>query len=276
MVIGVTSLAGPNVGVVTTATERFREMVERDESDIALDEAALLIAAHAHPDLDVDAHLTELDVLAAGCSEPGMEPWRRHLFVDVGFAGDLSRYGDPESSLLDDAIRSHSGLPITLSVLAMEVARRLDLDTFGVGMPSHFLVGVRDGGEVLYVDAFNGGQVLDRQGCARLFAGMNIGAAFEDSFLDPVGPRLILGRMLANLKAAYARRNNLAALRWVTDLRLAIPGAPPIERRYRARLLAASGRFDEAANELEDLADVLPDDVDTLTAEAFTYWSRLN
>src|SRR5436305_15199638 len=101
-------------------TSRFTELVQGPEDRLALDAAALLIAAHAHPALDLDTELARLDDLAAGIREPTLDGWRRHLFVDLGFTGNVHRYYDPANSFLDDVMRRRKGLPITLSVLGME------------------------------------------------------------------------------------------------------------------------------------------------------------
>src|ERR687885_2626468 len=150
-------------------TARFTELVQGPEDDLPLDEAALLIAAHAQPDLDVEVELAALDGLAAGVDRT-LDGWRRHLFVDLGFSGNVKRYYDPANSFLNEVVRRRRGLPITLSVLGMEVGRRLGLRLEGVGMPGHFLL--RHGPDV-YVDPFDGGRVLDRAGCVERFRAVN-------------------------------------------------------------------------------------------------------
>lgn len=257
-------------------TARFAELVQRPESDIPLDEAAFLIAAHAYPDLDLGAELAQLDDLAAGCPRPGFEGWRVYLFEDLGFSGDVEHYYDPANSFLNEVIRRRVGLPITLSVLGLELGRRLGVPLVGVGMPGHFLLQHR-GDPPVWVDPFAHGRVLDRDGCEERFRLVN-GARtpFLDSYLEPVGPRDILGRMLANLKSIYASRGNLEALAWVFALRLSIPGTPPLERRDLARVLGSTGQFLEAAAALEGLAEVLPAQADSLRAEAVALRARLN
>jgi regulator of sirC expression with transglutaminase-like and TPR domain len=255
-------------------TARFTALVQGPEDELALDEAALLIAAHAEPGLDVGAELALLDGLAAGIPERSLDGWRRHLFVDLGFSGDVARYYDPANSFLNEVVRRRRGLPITLSVLGMEVGRRVGLRLEGVGMPGHFLL--RHGPEA-FVDPFEAGRLLDRAGCVERFRAVNgARAAFRPSYLDPVGPRAILARMLNNLKSVYAARGEVAALSWVFDLRMAVPGASPLEGREWAGVLGATGRFVEAADELEALAHLLPDDEEALLAEALALRARLN
>jgi len=255
-------------------TIRFAELVQGPEDALRLDEGALLIAAHAQPSLDVGAELAVLDGLAAEIPERTLDAWRRHLFVDLGFSGNVKRYYDPGNSFLNEVVRRRRGLPITLSVLGMEVGRRVGLRLEGVGMPGHFLL--RYGTDV-YVDPFDAGRVLDRDGCVERFRAVNgARAAFRPAYLDPVGPRSILARILNNLKAVYTGRGDVAALTWVFDLRRALPDATPLEDREWARVLGATGRFNEAAEALEALVDLLPEHGEALLSEAFAFRSRLN
>jgi regulator of sirC expression with transglutaminase-like and TPR domain len=255
-------------------TTRFTELVQGPPDELALDEAALLIAAHARPDLDVAAELSQLDRLAAGIPDRTLDEWRRHLFVDLGFSGDVASYYDPSNSFLDQVVRRRRGLPITLSVLGMEVGRRVGLRFEGVGLPGHFLL--RHGAGA-YVDPFDGGRVLDRAGCVERFRAVNgARAPFLPSYLDPVSPHAILARMLNNLKSVYAGRGDVAALSWVYDLRAALPGTSPGEAREWAEVLGATGRFIEGAERLEELAEDLPDEEESLLAEARALRARLN
>jgi len=255
-------------------TTRFTELVHVPEDDLALDEAALLIAAHAHPGLDLAAELAKLDELAAGVGDRTLDGWRRHLFVELGFSGNVHRYYDPANSFLDDVIRRRKGLPITLSVLGMEVGRRVGLRLEGVGMPGHFLL--RNGPDA-YVDPFDQGRLLDRADCVERFRDLHgPSVPFLPAFLETVGPLAILGRILNNLKSVYTGRGDIVALSWVFDLRMALPGASPLERREWARVLAATGRFLEAAGQMEDLVDLVPEQEEALLSEAFAFRSRLN
>ncbi len=259
------------------ANARFAELVQLPEAALPLDRACLLIAAHAYPDLDVEAELARLDDLAEGCPEPTFEGLRRHLFDDLGFNGEVEHYYDPANSFLNEVLRRRVGLPITLSVVCLEVGRRLGLELAGVGMPGHFLVQYEDAGGRLWMDPFARGRLLDRAACEERFHLVN-GAStpFLESYLDPVGPRAIVGRILSNLKSIYASRGNYEALSWVYALRLAIPGTPVLERRELARLLGSTGQFIEAAETLEELVDAVPNQADALLAEAQALRARLN
>ncbi len=264
------------------ATEQFVALVGQPEDRLPLDEGCLLIAAHAQPSSDpvrvVEQGRAELDALAAGCDGGALDDVLDHLFGTVGFHGNRARYDDPRNSYLDEVLARRTGIPITLSIVVIEVARRVGLSLSPVGMPGHFLVGA---GQGQYVDAFEHGHVLDVDGCRRRFAELAGEAApWSPQLLAPVGPRAVLARVLANLRRVFGDAGDLRNLDWALALRSAIPGAPPADRAERANVLAALGRFDEAASELEH---VTPDDaldagfaVAELRARAARWRARLN
>ncbi len=227
--------------------ERFGELVAGPESAIPLDEAALLIAAADHP-VDVAAELDALDALADGFADAATDPrsLAGALFVDGGFAGNALDYGDPRNSYLDEVRRRRLGIPITLSVVMIEVGRRLGIPLVGIGMPGHFLVGVgvgpgvgggagagghggvHDGG--VYFDPFHGGDCFDHAGARARFERLHPGAPFVDRYLEPVGTRAVLARMLANLVTAHLARDPLRAVAPLR-LRLGLPDLAPADRR---------------------------------------------
>jgi len=235
-------------------TDRFAELLARPEAEIALDEAALLIAAHAHPDLDVSARLGQLDELATKAAGLTARELATELFVVEGFAGNTSDYADPRNSYLDDVLDRRLGIPITLSVVMLDVGRRCGLQLHGVGMPGHFIVG---GGAGEWFDPFHGGARLDLASCAELFARTHAGAQFRPQFLMPVGPRAIVERMLANLAHTLMQRDPAAVI-WVTRLQLRVPGITLSRRGDLAGLLGRLGQYTEAARELDLLARSLP------------------
>lgn len=239
---------------VEDPTTRFAELLAGPEHALAPGEAALLIAAHAHPGLDVATWIGEFDDLADQApSEPA--GLARHLFVDLGFAGNRVDYGDPRNSYLDDVLTRRLGIPITLSVVMIEVGRRVGVTVEGVGMPGHFLVRTpAEGRPLRYFDPFDNGVELTREGCEARFAELHPGAAFEPGFLDPVGSRAIVTRMLANLEQTLIAREPSAVV-WVTRLRLLVPGLTPPMRRQLAARLGSLGAFSAAADVLDELAD---------------------
>jgi regulator of sirC expression with transglutaminase-like and TPR domain len=245
------------VGVVESSrdvTDRFAELVRGPESECRLDLGALLIAAHARRDLDVDEQLVRLDKLAAGCGEPTLDGLTRHLFQEEDLQGDIEEYSHPRNSLLDSVLDRRRGIPITLSIIVLEVGRRVGVPLEGIGMPGHFLV--RDKvDEDVFVDPFWRVR-LDRAGCEKLFRALHgPSAQLEDRFLEPVGNRAILARMLTNLRRSFAGVGDRTGALWAQCLRVLVPGATAEDRRELAALLAANGRFDAAAEELDAIAD---------------------
>ena len=234
--------------------DRFARLVQGPESDLPLDEAALLLATCVRP-VDVDDGMARLDDLAGGCRGRDIDGVSAHLFVELGFAGDTADYADPRNSFLDDVMTRRRGIPITLSVLMMEVGRRIDVDVLGVGMPGHFLV--RDGRRPdVFFDPFHAGARLDATGAQARFRAVRGDERFRPEFLEPVGPRAILSRMLANLQHSFLTRQAGAAVP-VARMRLAIPGLATSDRYQLATLLGSLGHYDEAAAVLERLADNL-------------------
>jgi regulator of sirC expression with transglutaminase-like and TPR domain len=258
-------------------TIRFTALLALPEADFPLDEGAFLVAAHAHPGIDVDGWLVRLDEIASRCVARRTPAALAHaLFVDEGFAGNVEDYSDPRNSLLDEVVDRRLGIPITLSIVMIEVARRIGLGLHGVGMPGHFLVGVDDD-PTAFVDPFHGGRILDVEGCREVFASLHgPEVAFSPTFLAPTGPRAILLRVLNNLQGAYLARSAVEAV-WAARLRLRFAELPAGERRQTAALLGSLGRFAEAATALEALAgDLEGPSAATVTAEARALRAREN
>ncbi len=248
------------------------------EADLPLDEAALLIAAHANPDLDVPAQLQRLDGVAARVGQPDAPAVCRVLFEDLGLTGDREGYDNPLNSYLDQVLDRRLGIPISLSLLLIEVGRRCGVELEGVGMPGHFLVRDPTAPQLL-IDAFNGGQRLDPPACERLLrTATGSQAGLTPSMLAPTGPRAILARMLANLDRSFERRADYRSLLWVSRLRLRIPELPSGDRVHLSARLGTLGRFDDAADVLDDLAEVQTAEevAARLRSEAVSLRARLN
>ena len=261
------------------ATDRFARLVRgpASELEVNLDTGALLIAAHARPSLDVDHYRRRLDELAQSCDEAVLAEVTNRLFGIEGFRGNDADYYDPRNSYLDEVLDRRVGIPITLSVVLMEVARRVGVELQGVSMPGHFLVRLA-GEPPILLDPFEGGRLLSEAECeARFQAVQGPEAPFDPGYLEPVGTIAILARMLNNLRTIHLQRQDSASLEWVLRLRGLLPGATLGERSERAGVLAALTRFDEAATLLEDLACEAPDEQATaMTAKARALRARLN
>ena len=205
--------------------DRFAAIVAGPEAEIDLGEAALFIAAQARGGLEVDEWLERLETMARGCPESTVDGLLHYLFVELGFRGNREEYDDPRNSFFDQVIERRLGIPITLSLLAMEVGRRADVPLVGIGMPGHFLVRAEDQKDVL-IDVFEGGRLIDRAGCEAILRRI-YGAAVvvTPAMLEPVGPRAVLARILANLYQIYVTRRDASNVAWVVAMQLAIPGA---------------------------------------------------
>lgn len=218
-------------------TERtFRQELQRDTINIP--RAALQFAKEiAYPELDVDQYLAQLDQLAATARReiPGAGSIRaqaralsRLLFEEIGFKGNVDAYGDPRNSYLNEVLNRQLGIPITLSVIYIAVARRLDLPAVGVGLPGHFIVRIQDPKGEWYLDPFNGGDRLSVGDCARLVQDTTgYEGAFNMAWLEPADRYDILARMLNNLKIVYVQHENWSqAIKVTQHLRLVQPDNP--------------------------------------------------
>jgi len=232
----------------------FAAIAALPDDRIDVVEAALWIAAEARPQLDVAHYRNKLVELAnralqrfaaARGTPDHVAQLTRFLHDDERLRGNEADYYDPRNSWLCDVLDRGLGIPITLSIVWVDVARRLGLRAAGIGFPGHFLVQVatEDGSEIL-VDAFHG-RLLDLHDCAALLArSAGSGAPLDPALLRPAQPRETLVRLLRNLKYAHAQRDELeAALACCERLLLLIPGEPSelhdrdlLQREFRARI----------------------------------------
>ena len=261
------------------ATLRFIEEVERGEA-MRLDVAAMAIAAHAYPGLDIDEQLVALDRIARhpDLHAPGTDATvlAAHLFSGDRFLGNTAAYDDPRNSYLNDVLARHLGIPITLVAVMMEVGRRVGVPVVGVGMPGHFLA--RDGRDPdAFFDPFTGPTRMDDAACRDRFRSIaGAGAPWHPAFLAPVGPSEIVIRMLTNLQQGAVARRSAEGV-WSARLRLLVPELPGPERRRSANVLGGFGRYTEAARALDALAATLPDDeAVVVTREADGWRARAN
>jgi len=189
--------------------------------DATLDEMTLLLSKALQPELDVLGVMTELDVLAADCPTPTRDGVMRFLRDDAGFTGDVVEYHRWENSSLDHVIARRRGMPITLAVVSIEVARRVGVSLAGVGLPGHFLVGDPDDHN-WFSDPFHGRTDLSRDDCRNLLVRLGV-QRWSNSFLETVPPRLVVARILNNLKASCERRDDGLRLAIVMQARQALP-----------------------------------------------------
>ncbi|MFF1596282.1 tetratricopeptide repeat protein [Streptomyces mirabilis] len=243
---------------------RFAEEARSERPDLAA--LCLLIGAAADGALDeagTDAAQIELDRLAGQLPfrPGGALSWATALAELLGgrcgFRGSPGDYQRLESSLLHAVLRRRRGLPILLSVVWMEVARRAGAPVYGVALPGHFVVGFGPAEQQVLADPFDGGRVLSGSDAELLVQGAT-GAPLDPSMLVPAPPLDVVVRILNNVRAwAAARPERSDVGLWAVELALLLPSHPARLRYERAQLLVQRGEFLEGAAELEAYAEVV-------------------
>lgn len=236
----------------------FGRLATASDAEVDLAAAALAVAQVEHPALVPDEHLRRLDGLAAASAADTGPPRRRlerlvsFLFDEQGFRGNADHYYDPRNSCLNDVLDRRLGIPITLSVLTIEVGRRVGLSISGVGLPGHFIVAADIGGEPRYLDPFHGGATLSEDTAADV-ASRAVGrpVRLEPGHWTPCSKRQIVVRMLRNLKTIYAREQCWERALAVVDRLLAVDADAPTHVRDRGTVLVRLGRLHEGAAEWE-------------------------
>ncbi len=226
--------------------------VSRADCDIDLARAALLVARGEYPDLDIGAYFGRLAALAKGAAPARrtadplerLHRLREYLFEELGFTGNAKDYYDPRNSYLNEVLERRLGIPITLSLVLIEVGERLGLQMEGIGLPGHFITGARVGGEQVLLDPFNGGALLTGEACGDLVA-RALGRPVEltaEQFV-PLTKRQFLGRVLANLKQIYWRRQAWQKVVSVIDRLLVVTPEAAAEWRDRGVAWSRLGEF---------------------------------
>lgn len=222
--------------------QRFAEVIRPPETELRLDIAALLLGEWDEGEVDVPFYVRALDRLAEQALEARDELQDRSfasaravtrvLFVERGFRGNTEDYYDPRNSFLHQVLDRRVGIPISLSVLYLEVARRIGLTVSGVGFPGHFLIRAHDGDRAVVIDPFNGGAVLGKDDLqALLVRAVGPEAKLDPAHLAPVSKPAILTRMLVNLAGVYGKRGDLfRSLEVLERLHLLDAGNSKIER----------------------------------------------
>ncbi|MFI2346827.1 tetratricopeptide repeat protein [Streptomyces sp. NPDC019443] len=264
----------PPAGGPADRRRLFAEEARSGRPDLAM--LCLLLGAEADPSVDeaaLDAAQIELDRLAGllpfGLTRP--REWASALADLLGgrcdFRGTPGDYQRLESSLLHEVLRRRRGLPILLSVVWIEVARRAGAPVYGVALPGHFVVGFGDPHEQVLVDPFAGGRLLTGPDAELLVAGAT-GAPLDPSMLSPADPLDVVVRILNNIRAWAATRPEQSDVAlWAVDLSLLLPSHPARLRYERAQLLVQRGEFAMGAAELDAYADVVAA-VDQTAADA--------
>lgn len=245
--------------------DQLRRLGDLDQEEQLL-QGALLIAKLDHPDLDVDAYRARIDEMSEeiqallpeqNTATQRREAMHRYLFQQNGFHGSRSEYYHAANSHLNRVIDDREGLPITMSILYMELGRRLELRIEGVGLPGHFVANhVISDSENQLVDVFERGQLLAREDAERIVA-MHAGRALRNSDLRASTDIEILTRVLNNLIGIAGRKNDGESMLRYCDAMVAINPEETRFRLMRAQLRGMTGRIKLA---LEDVDSLLEDD----------------
>ncbi|HEX6439358.1 MAG TPA: tetratricopeptide repeat protein [Candidatus Binatia bacterium] len=246
----------------------FREAIDCAEDQIDLGRAALAIATQEYPDLKIDDCLSQLDQLGQAVElRMGDEknPYRiiaalnTVLFKEQGFQGNHSEYYDPKNSFLNDVIIRKKGIPISLSVIYMEVARRVGLTLEGVGFPGHFLVKYHEGDIEILIDVFNDGEIRAREDLDQMLQQLYRGqVSYQPGFVATLGKRDILRRMLNNLKWIYLERGEPLKTLSVLDQLVILDPSAASEIRDRGLLYITLECYAQALDDLESYLRLAP------------------
>jgi regulator of sirC expression with transglutaminase-like and TPR domain len=263
----------------------FRDYARSNDDGLDLLTGALLIARDAHPGLDLTEQRARLDELARpleGRGISGLPPTVQarllsdYLYVVCGFHGAKADYYEPRNSFLNEVLDRKTGIPITLAVVYIEVAKRLGVAALGVGFPGHFLVrlGASPGdpsaerNEPVMVDPFHQGRLLDADALGGLLRRANVRAPLSSEMLTPARTRHIVARMLMNLRGIYTARGDGARLLLTLDRLIDLLPDLSSELLERAKLYEQLGAPGAALADYERYLSVEPDGADVASARA--------
>ena len=251
----------------------FAELLGCDDARIDLARACLMIAQDAYPQLELERYLGEIERMALRLRgrlpqdegpEERIVALNQFLFEDLGYWGNAEDYYDPRNSYLNEVIDRKTGIPLTLSILYMEVGRRIGLPLQGVSFPGHFLVRLRLRAGMLVLDPFSGGapqseselrQRLQRVIPEGVADNVPVAELPLDQFLEPASNRQILARMLRNLKGIYRERHKLESMLDVLNRMLVVSPDAHAELRDRGIVYQRLECYRAALKDLSDYAE---------------------
>ena len=251
---------------------QLQAILSSPEQQIDLGAAALTVARLEYPDLDVARYVAKLDHFSASAARRltvGAPPLQLiqalngFLFDEKGFRGDSGDYYDPRNSCLNEVMDRHQGIPITLSVVYLEIARRLSLPFFGVGLPGHFVVKYDDGDQLHFVDPFGGETIAGRDGCRKLVAVVLNGRPdLRDADFAAVEKRYVIERMLNNLRGIHLHSCQYRKAIGVLDLMITLSADAADRFKERGMLYYQMRDFPRARRDLEHYLSLRPDAAD--------------
>ncbi len=260
---------------LSSARQKFYQETQKSDEYIDLARAALYIAQEEYPELEPEIYIKTLDAMAEELSRQlptnrypllMIQKINQYIYEELGFNGNNNDYYDTQNSFLNKVIDRRLGIPISLSLIYLEIARRIDFPMVGVGMPGHFLIRPDVEEMEIFVDTFNHGEVIFSQDCQdRLNQIYQQNINFQPAYLKAVSKKQFLARMLNNLKIIYVHQQELEkALAAVERNLLLFPDAS-IELRDRGLLLFQLGYFSQAIGVLENYLEIVPDSEDAST-----------
>ena len=266
------------------ARQRFVEIARRPDAQLDLVEGSLVIALEDDPSIDIDDYLERVGEWSGAVRERldgsrdvdrVVDAINRLLFDEEGFHGEDEDYYDPRSALLSRTLDKHAGLPISLSVLYIEVARRVGADVSGVSLPGRFLVKFAGAFGIVVVDPFDGGRVLITLELQKLLDEVyGGGVRLREHHLRSFSPKEILARELAHLKSAYLAQHDLARAAASIDRLLILDENDPFEIRDRAAVAVQMHAYAEAVALLERYLTLRPHADDTARVREQIAWLR--
>ncbi|MBZ5552895.1 MAG: transglutaminase-like domain-containing protein [Acidobacteriia bacterium] len=253
--------------------DSFRSIVSLDEGPIDLALAALTIAQSEYPALRIKDYLNRLDEMGVRasrrlpreCPHPVkvIEALNHFIFHENGFTGNEDDYYDPRNSYLNDVLDRKTGIPITLSLVYMELAQRVGLDMVGVGLPGHFVVKLGDPLTEIFIDPYHGGTFMTVDDCRTRWAEMSSGPGeFHPAFLHPVSKKQILFRLLNNLKHIFSRTGAAEKSLAIIELMLVISPESATEIRDLSLMHLQLKQYRKAAEGLRKCLALEPDGPD--------------
>lgn len=266
------------------ARRRFREIAGLPEPSLDLVEASLVIALEDEPRLDIARYLHQVGEWSDAVRErlEGsrdveriVESINRLLFEEEGFHGEDEDYYDPRSALLNETLDKHAGLPIALSILYIELSRRIGAEAAGISLPGRFLVKFSGAFGQVVVDPFDGGRVLTTIELQKLLdAVYGGGVRLREHHLRSFTSKEILARELAQLKAAYLARHDLARAAASIDRLLILDQNDPYEQHDRASVAVQMHEYREAIECFQRYLTLMPHAEDVARVREQISWLR--
>lgn len=248
--------------------DTLRDLLKREDSDAPLDLAALELSRIEFPNLDpqpildiLDSYATEIDgrLRMEYDAIERLQVLHEFFFREQGFTGNESDYYNPRNSCINEVIMTRQGIPISLSVVYLSLAERLEMPIAGVGLPGHFIVRYDEEGYQTFIDVYNNGNLLDQQECfdlARQMTGMDLTPS--PAILNAVTNRQILIRMLNNLRSIYLRGKSYVKAAQVLDLLLEASPSDADSYILRGAVNVELRKYKDAKADFEQYLALMP------------------